>query len=405
MQRLEAVVIGAGQAGLVMSHLLAQRGIEHVVLERGRIAERWRSERWDSLVFQFPNWMLRLPGHAYRGDDPDGFMPRDGIVRFLEAYARQTRPPVRCGVRVTGLHQAPSGRLHVATDDGPLEALHVVVATGPYQRPALPALARALPRGVFQTSASAYVHPQQLPDGGVLVVGSGASGWQIADDLQRAGRRVWLSVGRHRRVPRRYRGHDFGWWQEHTGAADRVVDDALRALPAPLLTGVDGGRDADLRALARQGVTLLGSLGSAADGRLGFVADLQENLAQGDAGWREFTRSVDAHVARLGLSVPDAPAFEPAAAPCGAEATPSEIHLPSAGIRSVVWATGYRFDFGWITCAAFDAEGRPVQSRGRSPTPGLYFLGLPRQHRVKSAFLWGVADDAAHVAECIAGSR
>jgi putative flavoprotein involved in K+ transport len=406
MERTEAVVIGAGQAGLAMSHHLGRLGIEHVVLERGRIAERWRSERWDSLVFQFPNWMLRLPGYAYAGDEPDAFMPCSGIVRFLEEYARRTAPPLRCGVRVTGLHQAPSGRLRVETDTFSLEALHVVVATGPYQRPVVPAFSNALPRATCQVAANCYTNAQQLPEGGVLVVGSGGSGWQIAEDLLQSGRRVYLSVGRHRRVPRRYRGRDFGWWQEQTGAADQVVDDVTRALPAPLLTGVGGGHDADPRDLVRRGATLLGSLGAVSDGRLRFVADLEENIAKGDEAFAQFTRSVDAHVARHQLSVPDAPANTATSDADGhGGSTIAELDVKAAGISAVVWAVGYQHDFGWIKCAALDGHGQPVHRRGVSPTPGLYFLGLPRLHKVKSAFLWGVGEDAAYLAARIQESR
>lgn len=405
MERIEAVVIGAGQAGLAMSHHLAQRGIDHVVLERGRIAERWRSERWDSLCFQFPNWMLRLPGHAYDGTEPDAFMPRDGIVQFLEQYARRNAPPLRCGVRVTGVHQASSGRLRVETDGFSLQARQVVVATGPYQRPIVPALGNELPRAVFQITANCYTRAQVLPPGAVLVVGSGGSGWQIAEDLLHSGRRVYLAVGRHRRVPRRYRGRDFGWWQEHIGAADQVVDDRSPAPPPPLLTGTDGGHDADLRDLARRGVTLLGSLGAVSDGRLRFVADLQDNLLKGDEGFAQFTRSVDAHVLRHRLPVPDAPVTAPAPCERSAEPVIGELDTQAAGITSVIWAVGYRPDFGWVRCAALDSRGRPVHRRGASPTPGLYFLGLPRLHKVKSAFLWGVGDDAAHLAERISEHR
>jgi putative flavoprotein involved in K+ transport len=406
MERVEAVVIGGGQAGLCMSHHLGQLGIEHVVLERGRIAERWRSERWDSLVFQFPNWMLRMPGHAYDGNEPDGFMPLGGIVRFIEAFAMRTSPPMRCGVRVTQLQQASSGRLRVTTDSFSLEALHVVVATGPYQRPIVPAFSTSLPLGILQITASRYTNAQLLPPGAVLVVGSGGSGWQIAEDLLHSGRRVYLSVGRHRRVPRRYRGKDFGWWQEQTGAADQVVDDVARAPPAPLLTGVGGGHDADLRELARRGVTLLGSLGAISEGRLRFVADLQGNLAKGDETFVQFTRSVDAYILKHRLPAPEAAAPEvhnDAGLPADREI--GELDAKAAGITSVIWAVGYQHDFDWIQCAALDTDGRPVHRRGVSPTPGLYFLGLPRMHKVKSAFLWGVGDDAAYLAARIADRR
>jgi putative flavoprotein involved in K+ transport len=406
MEQIQAVVIGAGQAGLSMSHHLGRLGVEHVVLERGRIAERWRSERWDSLVFQFPNWMLRLPGHAYAGNEPDGFMPRAGVVHFLQEYARRTAPPIRCGVRVTGLHQAPSGHLRVETDSFSLEALHVVVATGPYQRPFVPGFSNSLPTATYQITANCYTNAQQLPPGGVLVVGSGGSGWQIAEDVLQSDHRVYLSVGHHRRVPRRYRGKDFGWWQEQTGAADQVVDDAIRAMPAPLLTGAAGGHDADLRDLARRGVTLLGSLGAVTDGRLRFVADLHDNLVKGDETFDQFRRSVDAYILRHRLPVPEAPSdTTKAEVRLSADSTISELDVRAAGITSVIWAVGYQHDFGWIRCAALDAHGRPIHRRGVSPTPGLYFLGLPRLHKVKSAFLWGVGDDAAHLAAHIRSGR
>lgn len=406
LERVEAVVVGAGQAGLAMSYHLGQLGVEHVVLERNRVAERWRSERWDSLVFQFPNWMLRLPGHVYEGHEPDGFMPVTGVVKFIEEYAKRTAPPLRCGVRVTGLDRAPSGRFRVGTDTFELEAVHVVAATGPYQRPIVPQFSLSLPISIYQTTANCYTNEQQLPPGAVLVVGAGGSGWQIAEDLLDGGRRVYLSVGRHRRVPRRYRGKDFGWWQEHTGAADRVIDDPTRAAPAPLLTGAGGGHDADLRALARRGVTLLGSLGAIHDGRMHFVADLRENLAKGDETFEQFTRSIDAYVLEHRLLTAQPPVAA-ASSDAGLPADPAvgELDAKAAGITSVIWAVGYRPDFDWIRCAALDTQGAPVHRRGLSPTRGLYFLGLPRLHKVKSSFLWGVGDDAAHLAACIAGRR
>ena len=230
--------------------------------------------------------------------------------------------------------------------------------------------------------------------------------FDLGEDLMRTGRRVYLSVGRHRRVPRRYRGKDFGWWQEQTGAADQVVDDVLRALPAPLLSGVDGGHDADLRDLSRRGATLLGSLGTVRDGRLHLVADLEDNLASADESYAQFTRGVDAHVAKHGLCVPEA-AVDAAEAQVRTQAisAPSELDVKAAGIRTVIWAVGYQYDFGWMPPAVLDDHGTPVHKRGVSPNPGLCFLGLPRLHKVKSAFLWGVGDDAAYLAAHIHGSR
>jgi putative flavoprotein involved in K+ transport len=399
-ERVETVIIGGGQAGLSMSYHLGQLGREHIVLERGRIAERWCSERWDSLTFQFPNWMMRLPGYACEGNEPDAFMPRDGVVRFIEEYARRISPPIRCGIRVTGLHSSASGSLLVETDHFTLEAVNVVVATGPYQVPLVPAFSTALPFTICQVTANCYTNPDQLPPGNVLVVGSGGSGCQIAEDLLQRGRRVYLSVGRHRRVPRRYRGKDFGWWQEKTGASDRAVDSLSPDARAPLLTGVNGGHDADLRGLARQGVTLVGSLGDISGGRLRCAPDLDENLARGDETFDQFTRSVDEYILKHELAAP----AEPQRNQRDRVRSPTasmirDLDIRSAGITSVIWAMGYRYDFGWIKCAVLEASGRPVHRRGVTAVPGVYFLGLPRLHKIKSAFLWGVGEDAAYLAE------
>lgn len=394
-ETVETVVIGAGQAGLAMSYYLGRLGREHVVIERGRVAERWRSERWDSLAFQFPNWTLRLPGHRYQGEEPDAFMGRDGVVRFLEGYARLVAPPVHCGTRVTALSRTGRGRLSVETDHFSVGALNVVVATGPYQVPVVPACAAALPLGVFQITANRYTNPGQLPEGKVLVIGSGGSGCQIAEDLLDAGRAAYLSVGRHRRVPRRYRGRDFGWWQEKMGALDWLAKTLPPDARAPLLTGAGGGHDVDLRALAARGLRLLGRLRGACDGKLQFEPDLHASLLAGDAAFQEFTRAVDACVGEGAQPTGCAPA-QPRLPDI------AELDIRSEGIGSVIWATGYRYDFGWIKCPVFGAAGRPVHQRGVTDVPGLYFLGLARLHKVKSAFLWGVGEDAAFLAERIA---
>lgn len=405
-ERIETVIIGGGQAGLAMSYHLQQLGREHVVLERGRIAERWRSERWDALAFQLPNWMMRLPDYSYDGGDPDGFTNRDGVVRFIEQYARRIAPPIRCGIRVTGLEESGTGRLLVRTDHFNLEASNVVVATGPYQEPFIPSFSVALPIGTHQLSASRYTNPFQLPVGGVLVVGAGGSGCQIAEDLSQAGRVVYLSVGRHRRVPRRYRGKDYGWWSENTGNTERTVDNIPPDFLPPLLTGVNGGHDVDFRRLATEGVTLLGGLRDVHGGRLRFAADLEENLALGDEGFEQFTRSVDEYILKQGIAAPEERRSNPVVA-VRPTITPAidDLDVNAAGISSIIWATGYRYDFGWIKCPVFDARGIPVHKRGVTTVPGLVFLGLPRLYKVKSAFLWGVGEDAAHLAQHITTRR
>lgn len=344
---------------------------------------------------------MRLPGYAYEGSEPDGFMHRDGVVRFIEDYARRISAPVRCGVRVTRLGQGTgSSLLAVETDGGSIEAANVVVATGPYQEPSRPSFAANLSKAVYETTANRYKNPDGLPAGGVIVVGSGASGYQIADDLLKSGCRVYLSVRRHRRVPRRYRGKDFGWWQEATGMSDRTTDSLPSNFLPPLLTGANGGRDADLRVLESEGATLVGSLLGVDGNRLHFAADLEANLLEGDSGIAEFRRSVDEFIAEQGIQAPRDPPATPLVRPLAPQIV--DVDVRAAGITSVIWATGYRNDFRWIDCPVFDDCGNPRHRRGITQVPGLYFLGLPRLHKVKSSFLWGSGDDASYLAQHIA---
>ena len=409
MESLETVVIGGGQAGLAVSHCLAQRGHEHLVLERARVAERWRSERWDSLRFQFPNWSLALPGSVYSGDQPDGFAHKADVVGFLERYADGMAARIRCGVEVTALRRASSGiGFELATSFGRIAARHVVVATGPYQRPRLPRWSRELPAGVAQVHARDYRNPQSLPDGAVVVIGSGASGCQIADELVEAGRRTFLSVGRHRRVPRRYRGRDLFWWRREIGELDRTVEDLPPRLrpPPPLVTGVNGGYDVDLRQSAARGLRLCGHLSGVAGTTLAWADDLQTSLHGGDQHYRDFLSEVDAYVARTCLDVPPAPHPEDLLAPrtqVAPLATPSTLDLLAERVGVVIWATGYTVDFGWIEIPLFDAAGLPQQRRGASSVAGLYFIGLHWLHKAKSSFLCGVGEDAAHIADRICG--
>jgi len=399
----ETVIVGGGHAGLALSYHLGRLGRPHVILERGRVAERWRSERWDSLMFQFPNWSLRLPGHEYRGSEPDGFATRAEVIAFIERYREIVGAPVRTGVRVDRV-RAEAGRFRLETTEGPIEAANVVIATGPYQEPLLPAVRHALPPGLAQVHASGYRNPAQLPEGAVLVVGSGASGCQIVEDLLAAGRTVYLSVGRHRRYPRRYRGRDMFWWMERIGALDqtRAERPEARERPNPLVTGVGGGHDIDLRDYAAAGVTLLGHLVDVTGSRLRLADDVAALLAAGDESVGVFTRAVDAYVARSGLAAPaEAPPAigSPRATP---PAPIRELDLATSGIMSVVWATGFRRDFGWIDAPVLDDRGEPIHRRGVTGCEGLYFLGLPWLHKLKSSVLCGVGDDAAHLADHIA---
>ena len=408
MERVETLVIGGGQAGLAMSYHLKQLGREHLVLERARVADRWRTQRWDSLMFQFPNWSIALPGHAYSGNDPDGFSHKDAVLHFIEDYAARIQAPVRTGINVNGLRPAAQkDRYLVLSDQGDLEACNVVIATGPYQRPQVPRLSASLPPDLLQLHASVYRNSAALPAGSVLVVGSGASGCQIADELLEAGRRVYLSVGRHHRVPRRYRGRDVLWWLLALGRLDAAVEDSPETLRTMrlLFTGVHGGYDVDLRRSAARGMTLLGHLSDVCDGRLALMPDLEESLRTGDQAFEEFMCAVDEYASRTGTDAP-APLGDRMLAPViGHVDAIREIDVRAAGIRSVIWATGYSFDFGWVHLPVFDARGEPVQRRGVTAERGIYFLGLKRQYKQKSSFLFGVGEDAAYLAERIAESQ
>ncbi|MCT9001057.1 flavin-containing monooxygenase [Microbacterium memoriense] len=403
---VEVLVVGAGQAGVAMSEHLSRFGIRHVVLERGRIAERWRSERWDSLVANGPAWHDRFPGMEFADVGPDGFPTKDQVAGYMSAYAEKFAAPVRCGVDVTKVRRADGRRgFFVESSEGTYLAEFVVSATGAFQTPAIPPLIPAQP-GITQIHSSSYRNPHQLPAGAVLVVGAGSSGVQIAAELQRSGRQVYLAVGPHDRPPRAYRGRDFVWW---LGVLDKW-DASTPPLGAEHVTiavsGAGGGHTVDFRALATEGIVLVGRASSYADGTVGFADDLAQNIAAGDTNYLGLLDEADAYVTRNGLDLPEEPEARMLAPDPECVTTPiRELDLAAAGVTSIVWATGFTSDYSWLPIGTLDERGRPLHRRGVSPESGIYFLGLPWQSRRGSSFIWGVWHDAKHVADHISIQR
>ncbi len=397
------VIVGGGQAGLSMSYCLTQRGVDHLILERDRIGHEWRDRRWDSFCLVTPNWQCQLPGYPYAGDDPDGFMARDGIVRYIEAYARSFDPPVIEGVAATRLRRDRKGRYLVGTSRGELIADQVVLATGPYQVPLIPRLSERLPDELTQIHSSQYRSPDHLPPGEVLVIGTGQSGCQIAEDLHLAARGVHLAVGSAPRVARFYRGRDVVAWLDTLGYYRKAVDefadvDAVRFRVNHYVTGRDGGRDIDLRAFARDGMRLYGRLMGAAGTELQFAPDLKENLDHADAVSESIKDSIDSYIDAHRIDVPAEPRYTPVWTP---QQESTQLHLGDTEITSVIWSTGFGRDDRWIEVPVFDGRGYPTHDRGVTSSPGLYFLGLPWQHTWGSGRLSGVADDAAYLTERI----
>jgi putative flavoprotein involved in K+ transport len=398
-------VIGAGQAGLALSWHLTRAGREHVVLERGDIGERWRSERWASLTLLTPNWLNQLPGSS-RHDDQDGFLSGADFVRHLDGYAASFGSPVREGVAVRCVEAVPGG-FHVTTELGVWAARNVVNATGDCDIPKIPAAATGAPGWVRQLHSSEYRSVDQLPPGGVLVVGAGPSGQQIALELRRAGRDVVLAAGRHSRIVRRYRGNDIWYWLAAIGDLDVTIDmlpDPLASKLAPSLplTGANGGEHLDLQLLHRAGVTVAGRLQGFDGSRAVFASDLAENVARADRRMRRVLAKIDDHIAAgpQGWGAPPAELIAGAALPPG----PASVELATAGIGTVIWATGYGRAYPWLPGAVLDADGELVHTRGVTAMPGLYALGLRFQHRRKSHFIGGVGEDAEYLARRIVAS-
>jgi putative flavoprotein involved in K+ transport len=402
----DTVIVGAGQAGVALSEHLTRLGVPHLVLERDRVAERWRSERWDSLACNGPAWHDRFPGMEFEGLDPDAFASKDDVVNYLQAYAHKFGAPIRTGVEVTQVKRNV-GRpgFTVDTSQGQIEARNVVAATGPFQRPVIPPIA---PRdsGILQLHSAQYRNPAQLTPGAVLVVGAGSSGVQIAAELQRSGRQVYLSVGAHGRPPRAYRNRDFCWWLGVLGEWDaQAMKPGLEHVTIAV-SGADGGRTVDFRALAHEGVTLVGMTRSFEHGVVQFEPDLTENIARGDENYLSLLDAADAFVERNGLDLPPEPQARllPPDPDCLTHPLQS-LSLRDAGVGTILWATGYALDYRWLAVNAFDAHGKPQHQRGVSSEPGIYFLGLPWLSRRGSAFIWGVWHDAKHVADHIDKQR
>ena len=408
MATIETLIIGGGQAGLAVSYWLTQHGREHLVLEKAdHPASAWR-RRWDSFTLVTPNWGFLLPGAEYRGDDPDGFMPRDEVVATFDRYVSTNNLPVRYGATVTSVEPL-EGRpgYRVRTEDDAFEAVNVVMATGLFQRPKIPAFAASLPPSVLQLHSEQYRNPDALPPGAVLVVGSGQSGCQIAEELYQSGRQVFFSIGTTGRGPRRYRGKDIFQWLELTGFLSRTPDklpsSKARFMANPHVSGARGGHDLNLHQFARDGVTLLGHVRDASDGTLHFAPDHKESLAKSDGFATTLMDMIDGAIARTGI---DAPGERPPVLRDGYDAAEvTELDLARAGVTTLIWAAGYDFDFDLVKLPVIDDDGFPIQQRGVTAYPGLYFIGMPWITTQKSGLLMGVGDDAAHIAAQIAAAR
>lgn len=405
-ERIDILIIGGGQAGLSLSYYLTQQQRPHLILEKAsQLAEAWRNHRWDSFTLVTPNWHIRLPGGEYRGDDPDGFMSRAEVVGCLERYAASFDAPIRFGVTATAVKPMFDG-FRVSTSQGEFQAKNVVIATGLFQQPKIPSSAANLPGEITQLHSGEYRNPQVLPPGAVLVVGAGQSGCQIAEELYQSGRKVYLCVGGSAgRAPRRYRGKDILWWLVQTGFFDRTVDQLTspqaKFAANPQVSGKAGGHTLNLHVFARDGVRLLGHFVGAGDGKVYLAPDLHENLEKIDKFEANLLKGIDEFILRAGYTAPEEtlPQYRD-----GYDAPiVTELDVKAAGIRSVIWASGYKFDFSWVQLPVLDDDGYPIQKRGVTAFPGLYFLGLPWLHTPKSGLFLGVGEDAAYLASYIEG--
>ncbi|MEH1842093.1 MAG: NAD(P)-binding domain-containing protein [Nostoc sp.] len=402
---IETVIVGGGQAGLSISYYLTQQACQHIVLEQSpQASNAWRNQRWDSFTLVTPNWQIRLPGAEYQGHEPDGFMTRNEIVTYLERYVERFNLPVRYGIQVTAVEQnfTKVGYI-VKTSSGIFSTTNVVVATGLFQRPKIPSFSITLPAQIKQLHSSEYRNPEGLPVGAVLVVGSGQSGCQIAEELYQTGIKVYLCVSSAGRIPRRYRGKDITWWIDKMGSYEQTVD----KLPSPKakfkgnphLSGKGGGHTLNLHQFARDGVVLLGRIQSVYDGKIVLAGDLKENLAKADKFEVDLLKDIDDCIEKNGLDIPKENLLNLRDGYDSEEIL--ELDLKSSEVTSVIWAIGYKFDFSLIHLPILDSDGYPIHKRGLTNYPGLYLLGLPWLHTVKSGLLLGVGEDAAFIASKI----
>ncbi|TDV36211.1 putative flavoprotein involved in K+ transport [Paraburkholderia caballeronis] len=393
------IVAGGGQAGLSVSYYLKQAGIDHLVFEKNTVTHTWREQRWDAFCLVTPNWQCALPGWPYRGDDPHGFMKKDEIIDYLDGFIAMVDAPVLEHTAVTRVKRGADGVYTVATTAGQFTADHVVVASGGYHTPIVPRLAERLPASIVQMQSSEYRSADTLPEGAVLVVGSGQSGAQIAEDLHLAGRKVVLAVGEAPRCARFYRGRDVVDWLADMGYYDMPVEqhplrEGVRDNTNHYVTGRDGGRDIDLRRFAAEGMELYGRLDDLRDGALQFAPNLIDNLKAADDTYNRINAGIDAYIEKNGLSAPPPSRYEPVWQPAGERTT---LDVAASGIGSVIWCIGFRPDFSWIDAPVFNGRGYPEHARGVTPVEGLYFIGLPWLHTWGSGRFSGIARDADYV--------
>ncbi len=402
------VIVGGGQAGLSASYCLKQKNIDSIIFEKESVAHSWRSKRWDSFCLVTPNWQCTLPGYPYAGSDPHGFMQRDEIVQYVESYAESFQPNLKTGVAVLKVRKRDAERVfEVFTSAGTYTADQIVIATGGYHTPKVPRMAERLSESVVQLHSSAYKNPESLGDRAVMIVGTGQSGCQIAEDLHLAGKQVHLCVGGAPRSPRSYRGKDVVDWLDQMGYYDMPIDEhpqkeSVRSKRNHYVTGRGGGREIDLRQFHLEGMQLYGKLKAIQGNQLEFQANLKQNLDQADDVAESIKRTIDGYIQKHQIDAPIEPPYRPVWQP---ETEPLSLDLQAANIGTVIWSTGYHTDFGWIEIPAFDGKGYPGHERGVSAIAGLYFLGLPWLYTWGSARFSGIARDASYVADCIALSH